>query len=128
LVFQLSIDVTASDVEKALKDQLQLASIACTRLKTKHNSYISFHVSVPEDDFHLINNTGVWRYGCLIAPYCRRLSPDQIYTVDAPDTSRPRSPGASSLRPTPPPLDPVGDFVNKVNNVAAKGEDASALS
>jgi hypothetical protein len=70
-VFQFSIDVTASDVEKSLKDQLQLASLACTRLKTRHNSYASFHISVEEDDFHLINYTGVWPNGCLITPYYR---------------------------------------------------------
>jgi hypothetical protein len=32
-VSRFSPDVTASDVEKSLKDQLQLASLACTRLK-----------------------------------------------------------------------------------------------
>jgi hypothetical protein len=68
-VSRFSPDVTASDIEKSLKDQLQLASLACTRLKTKHNSYTSFHVSVVEDDFHLINNTGVWPNSYLIAPY-----------------------------------------------------------
>jgi hypothetical protein len=83
IVSRFSPEVTAADVEKSLKDQLQLASIACTRLKTKHNSYASFHVSVPEDDFHLTNNTGVWPNGCLIAPYYGRLSADQIYTDEA---------------------------------------------
>jgi hypothetical protein len=105
---------------------LQLASLAYTRLKTKHNSYASFHVSVAEDGFHLINNTGVWPNVCLIAPDYGRLNPDQIYTVEAPATSRPTSPGAGSLRsPTPPPLDPVGD---SVNNVLALGEGAPAFS
>jgi hypothetical protein len=122
-VSRFSPDVTASDVEKSLKDQLQLASLACTGLKTKHNSYASFHVSVAEDDFHLINNTGVWPNGCLIAPYYGRLSPDQIYTVEAPATSRPTYPGAGSHRPaTPPPVKPVGDSVNNVSNVVALGE------
>jgi hypothetical protein len=37
VVSLFSPDVTASDVEKSLKDQLQLASIACTRLETEHN-------------------------------------------------------------------------------------------
>jgi hypothetical protein len=73
-----------------------------------------------EDDFHLINNTAVRPNGFLIAPYYGRLYPDQIYTVEAPATSRPPSPGAGNLRsPTPPPRDTVGD---SVNNVVALGE------
>ena len=75
-VSRFSPDVISSDVESSLKDQLQLASLACSRLKTKYNSYASFHVSVAEDDFHLINNTGVWPNGCLIAPFYGRLSAD----------------------------------------------------
>jgi hypothetical protein len=119
-VSRFSPEVTATDVEKSLKDQLQLASLACTRLKTRHNSNASFHVSVAEGDFHLINNTGVWPNDCLITPYYGRLSPDQIYTVDAPDMSRLRSPGASSFRPpTHSPLDPVCESVNNINNVVA---------
>jgi hypothetical protein len=51
-----------------------------------------FTFSVVEDDLHLINNTGVWPSGCLIAPYYGRLNPDQIYsTMSA--SSRPSSPG-----------------------------------
>jgi hypothetical protein len=44
------------------------------RLKTKFNSYASFHMSVNEKDFPPINNTGVRHrfYG--------RLNPDQIYS------------------------------------------------
>jgi hypothetical protein len=67
-VSRLSPEAT-SDVEKFLKDQLQLASLTCTRPKTKYNLYASFHVSDAEDDFCLINNTGVWPDGCLITPY-----------------------------------------------------------
>jgi hypothetical protein len=33
-VSRFSPDVTASDVEKSINDQLQLASLTCTRLKT----------------------------------------------------------------------------------------------
>jgi hypothetical protein len=125
-VSRFSPEVTTSDVEKSLKDQLQLASLTCTRLKTKYNSYASFHVSVTEDDFHLINNTGVWPNGCLITPYYGRLNPDQIYSVDIPATSRPASPSAGSLRPSSPPtLDALGDFVN---TDGAQGEAAPALS
>ena len=109
-VSRFSPDVTASDVENSLKDQLQIPSLTCTRLKTKHSSYASFHVSVPEDDFSLINNAGVWPNGCLIAPYYGRLSPDQIFKFEEPATARPPSPGAGKLHPpAPPSVDPVSD-------------------
>jgi hypothetical protein len=93
-----SPEVTASDVENSLKEQLQLASLTYTRLKTEHNSYASFHVSVVDDDFHL-NNTGVWPNGCLIASYYGRLNPDQIYTAETSATSRPTTPGADCSCP-----------------------------
>jgi hypothetical protein len=128
-VSRFSPDVTSSDVEASLKDQLQLASLACTRLKTKYKSYASFHVSVAEDDFHLINNTGVWPNGCLIAPFYGRLSPDQIYTVEETENSRPSSPGAGNVRPpTPPLVEPEGDTANTANSVVAQGEGASIHS
>jgi hypothetical protein len=91
-VSRFSPEVTSADVEKSLKEQLELASLKCTKLKTKYSSYSSFHISVSEDDFHLINNTDVWPTGCLITPYYGRLSPDQIYSVENSAMSRPPSP------------------------------------
>ena len=81
-VSRFSPEVTSADVDQSLKDQLELASLKCTKLKTKFSSYSSFHISVSEDDFHLINNTDVWPIGCVIAPYYGRLNPDQIYSVE----------------------------------------------
>jgi hypothetical protein len=48
---------------------LQLASLTCIRLKMKYNLYAFFHVSVTDDDFQLINNTGKCPYGYLITPF-----------------------------------------------------------
>jgi hypothetical protein len=79
-------EVTAQDIKNSLEEQLKLTSLSCTRLKTKFNSYASFHISVNEDDFPLINNTGVWPNDCLIAPFYGRLNDDQIYRPDAPAT------------------------------------------
>jgi hypothetical protein len=86
-------DVISTDIEKSLNEQLKLTSLTCTGLKTKFNSYASFHISVVEDDFHLINNTGVWPSGYLIAPYYGRLNPDQIYSAMS-ASSHPSSSGA----------------------------------
>jgi hypothetical protein len=64
-----------------------------------------------EDDFHLINNTGVWPSGCLIAPYYGRISPDQIYSSLTLDSSRPSSPpaGPSPVNETVTSYDPKED-------------------
>jgi hypothetical protein len=53
-------EVSTTGVEKSLLDQLKLSSLTCTKLKTKFKTYASFHISVTEDDFPSINNTGVW--------------------------------------------------------------------
>jgi hypothetical protein len=62
-------DMTTDDAVTSLKEQLSLKKLVCTRLKTKFSTYASFHVSILEDEFPLINNTGVWPAGCLIAPF-----------------------------------------------------------
>jgi hypothetical protein len=43
---RFSPDVTAQDIKSSLEQQLKLSSLTCTRLKTKFNTYASFHVSV----------------------------------------------------------------------------------
>jgi hypothetical protein len=78
-------EVTAEDVEKSLKEQLSFKRLVCTRLRTKYNSYASFHISVTENEFPLINSTGVWPSGCLIAPYYGKLTPDQVFTPCTPE-------------------------------------------
>jgi hypothetical protein len=89
VVSKFSPEVTAADVEKSLKEQLSLKRLVCTRLKTKFNAYASFHISVIEEDFPLINNTGVRPSGCLIAPFYGKLTTDQVYSSSAPLTSVP---------------------------------------
>jgi hypothetical protein len=83
-VSRFSPDVTAQDIKSSLEEQLELSYLTCTRLKTKFNTYASFHVSAIEKDFPLINNTGVWPNGCLIAPFYGRLNANQMYSPDAP--------------------------------------------
>jgi hypothetical protein len=72
---------------------------------------------VVDDDFHLMNNMGVWPSGCLIAPYYGQLSPDQIYFSPILDSSRPPSfPAGTS---------PVNDTVTSYD---PKEDGAAALS
>jgi hypothetical protein len=43
-VSRFSPEVTTVDIEESLKEQLSLKRLVCTRLKTKFNTYASFHV------------------------------------------------------------------------------------
>jgi hypothetical protein len=56
-------EVTPDDVYTSLKEQFSLKKLVCTKLNIKFNSYSSFHISVTEDEFALINNIGVWPSG-----------------------------------------------------------------
>jgi hypothetical protein len=52
-VSRLSPEVSASDVEKFLKEQLKLSLVVRIKLKTRYNSYASFQVSVTRMTFLL---------------------------------------------------------------------------
>jgi hypothetical protein len=74
--------------------------LVCTKLKTKFNSYSSsFHISVMEDEYSLINITGAWPSGCLIAPYYGKLTPDQIFTPSTPEAGAPAAAINSAANP-----------------------------
>jgi hypothetical protein len=62
-------EVSSTDIEKSLLDQLKFSSLTRTRLKTKFQMYASFLVSVTEEDYASINNMGVWPNGCFIASF-----------------------------------------------------------
>jgi hypothetical protein len=62
-ISRFSPEVPSSEAEESLKEQLGLSLLIRTRLKTKFNTYVSFHISVTEDDFPPIYNTGVWPDG-----------------------------------------------------------------
>ena len=115
-ISRLGPDVSASDVETYLQGHLKLASLTCTKLKTKFNSYSSFHVSVMEDDFLLVNDSAAWPNGCLIAPFYGRLSPEQVYVLECPDkateTQAPASPSSSKFTP---------DAIVPIDTVRAEG-------
>jgi hypothetical protein len=66
--------------------QLKLSTV-CTKLKIKFKTYVSFHVSVTEDDFPLIHNTDIRPDGRLNGPFYERLNPDEIFNSDLSYTS-----------------------------------------
>lgn len=82
-VSRFSSKVNATNIEDTLKNQLNLRSLVVTKLKTKFQTYSSFHISVDERDFELINNAEVWPAGCLIAPFYGKLKSEQHFTPPA---------------------------------------------
>jgi hypothetical protein len=71
----LVLKILVDDVENSMKERLSIKKLVCTRLKTKFNTYTYFRVLVVEDEFPLVNNIGGWHRGCLLAPFCSKLTP-----------------------------------------------------
>jgi hypothetical protein len=61
---------------------LSLKKLVCTRLKIKFNTYALFHVLAIGGEFPLINNTGVWPVGCLIAPFHGKVTPQAYLSLE----------------------------------------------
>lgn len=78
-VSRFTPEVSVQEITNYVKNELNLEQLQVTKLRTKHASYSSFHVSVAEQDFERINNTVFWPSGCLICPFYGRLKPDQMF-------------------------------------------------
>lgn len=63
-------------------EQLNFKRLVCTRPKTKFNPYLSFRVSLTEENFPIINNTVAWP-NCLIAPFNRKFSTAEAHFYSA---------------------------------------------
>ncbi|XP_063242139.1 uncharacterized protein LOC134542114 isoform X3 [Bacillus rossius redtenbacheri] len=70
--------VQEQEIVEYISSELNLDHIKVTKMKTKFNSYASFHVQVLEEDFSRINNIVFWPSGCLISPFFGKLHPEQI--------------------------------------------------
>ena len=68
-------NVTIQDVEDIVKD-LDIP-IKCTKLKTKYNTYSSFHVEVNESEFQELSNPDIWPKGIMIGPFYGRLKEEK---------------------------------------------------
>jgi hypothetical protein len=125
-------DVTTDDVVTSLKEQLSLKKLVCTRLKTKFSTYASFHVSVLEDEFPPINNTGVWPAGCLIASFYGKLTPDLFFPPSTPLIGNTCFTSDSNQEPggSPDPSQKTSDMDKScdfANTDGAQGKGAPAL-
>ncbi|GBN58499.1 putative RNA-directed DNA polymerase from transposon BS [Araneus ventricosus] len=70
-------DTTVNDITNFLAPP-NLKFLQCHRLKTKYQSYASFHIDVYENDLKQLLDSTVSPEGCLIAEFYGKLSNDQI--------------------------------------------------
>lgn len=78
-VSRFSPKVNANNIEDSLKHHTNLRLLSVSKLKTKYQTYSSFHISVDERDFEFLNNPEVWPTGCLIAPFYGKLKSEQLF-------------------------------------------------
>lgn len=70
------------EIERFLKDEFSIEFVVCTRLRTKFDSYSSFHVLVNKNDFDKLNHDEVWPEGILATPYLGQLKNEKKYTFN----------------------------------------------
>lgn len=74
-VTRLGADCRAQEVQTYL--ELKCSSgkgIKCTRLKTRHDDYSSFHIAIDEDAFDELFSPDLWPEGCLFKEYFGALT------------------------------------------------------
>ena len=77
-ITRLAQETSVQDLDEYLKTVLQVTAES-TRLKTKYNTYSSFHISLNEVDLEKTLNPDAWPEGILISPFLGKLKKDQKY-------------------------------------------------
>lgn len=63
--------------------------IKCCKIKTKHSTYSSFHIVVPEAQKHLVSGSEAWPEGVLVKPFVGKLLNE--YILETFDSRKPNS-------------------------------------
>jgi hypothetical protein len=71
--------VTADAITAHLRGKVDVPELRVLRLKTRHQSYNSFHVSVEESAFSKINSPDIWPTECLFSEFFGRLFVDLLH-------------------------------------------------
>lgn len=78
-VSRLDPSLSATDLAKdLLKDAEGLTSVKCSKMQTKHSSYSSFHVAVPEEQKQHVSSGDVWPEGSFVKLFFGRLLPSHV--------------------------------------------------
>lgn len=123
-VTRIDPDTSAKKLGENLQSSIpQLSSVKCSRLKTKYESYASFHVIVPEAEKVLISTEDAWPEGALVRLFNGKLL--QTHVVDCFDSGnpdgRPKPVPQGSERPTTRSKVALGKVKPAGSKVAAPG-------
>lgn len=77
-VSRFAPDVTESEINQYLRSR-NLKPIKVTRLKTKHDSYASFHVEIDEQNFGSVFSAECWPEGCFVSEFYGVLRNEQLF-------------------------------------------------
>ncbi|KAG0418074.1 hypothetical protein HPB47_005148 [Ixodes persulcatus] len=82
-VTKLAPDTTCEDVSSHLSS-IGLDKLECRRLKTWHDSYASFHVSMAAEDFVKLADPAVWPKSCLFKTFRGTLRQALLHVSEGP--------------------------------------------
>lgn len=78
-VTRLDPSLGATDLAKdLLKDAEGLSWVRCSKMVTRHPTYSSFHVTVPEEGKRLVSTGDVWPEGSFVKLFFGKLLPSHV--------------------------------------------------
>lgn len=77
---RLAADTTVNELKVFLKVELDGDSFDVHKLRTKYNTYSSFHIRIPAERLDELLLPAAWPEGAFVSVFYGRLYPDQIYT------------------------------------------------
>lgn len=68
-VTRLHPDTSSENVCELLASVTEVTCFVCTRLRSKFDTYSSFHIAVDDDKLDVISDAELWPEGCLFRPF-----------------------------------------------------------
>ena len=78
-VTRVAPGTTTDVIDNHIKSNIDISTALCTKLKTKYETYSSFHISFDEHHLKEITNPDNWPEGILISTFMGKLKDDQIH-------------------------------------------------
>lgn len=91
-VTKLNPDTSCEDISSHLSS-VGVEEVECRKLKTRYDSYASFHVSVAAKDFDKLSDPAVWPKSCLFKAFRGALREDLLHASEAAAAAAPLNVG-----------------------------------